>query len=122
MKHRRWRLNWNVINEGTGVICRSFRRKCQADAYRLRTRTDLVLRLKVRSWQKKPHVVSAKEWPVLNHERGLLIDKKILFGLSLTEHHRLHYLTSVADRYLEQWDLPRIKKLKELEHAVGRTA
>jgi len=78
--------------------------------------------MKYRSWQKRPHVVSAKEWPKLNHERGLLIDKTFEGGLTEKELHRLAYLTRVADRYLEQWDLPRIKKLKELEHAVGRTA
>ena len=78
--------------------------------------------MKYRSWQKRPHVVSAEKWPILNHERGLLIDKTFEGRLTEKELHRLAYLTRVADRYLEQWDLPRIKKLKELEHAVSRTA
>ena len=38
--------------------------------------------MKYRSWQKRPHVVSAEEWPILNHERGLLIDKTLEGGLT----------------------------------------
>jgi hypothetical protein len=79
--------------------------------------------MKYRSWQKRPHVVSAEEWPILNHERGLLIDKNIAGKLTQEEQYRLNHLNSVGDRYLDHWFTPqRIRELKELEHAVSRTA